>query len=231
MALAEDDPMETPIAALIEGARTFRQAEYLGRRDVMPRLAAAQHPDVMMIGCADSRVDPATICGAGPGDVFVVRNIANLVPAHDARDGRGDSVRAALEYGVKALGVSHVVVLGHSDCGGIKALIDAACGAPPKFEFIGSWLEIAGGVCDEVLAELSTEGERRPTADELRVRTALVERRSVLNSIENLRSYPWVRERIAAGTLTLHGWWFDLHDGRLWTAHSQTGTFEPVETA
>ena len=223
------------LAALIDGARTFRQREYLGNRDLMPRLVADQHPAVLLIGCSDSRVDPALICGAQPGDVFTIRNVANLVPAYvsgedAANDGLGHGVRAALEYGVKALGVSHVVVFGHAHCGGVKAMIDTARGAPPAFEFIGPWLNMAAGVCDRVLAELAAEYGQNMDADDLPAHTALVERRSVLHSLDNLRTYPWIRERIEAGALTVHGWWFDLDDGRLWMTHPRTGAFLPFDT-
>lgn len=219
------------IAALVEGAQTFRKTEYCGDRNCMPRLAAGQHPDVMMIGCSDSRVDPGLICAARPGDVFLVRNVANLVPAYNTGHGRGDSVRAALEYGVKALGVSHIVVFGHSGCGGIKAMIDTVRGIPSEFEFVAPWMRIADTVCDRVLAELASDEGRDTTADELQAHTVRVERRSVVNSIDNLRSYPWIRDRSEAHALTLHGWWFDLEDGRLWAADPETGAFLPVEAA
>lgn len=223
------------LAALIDGARTFRQREYLGNRDLMPRLAAGQHPAVLLIGCSDSRVDPALICGAQPGDVFTLRNVANLVPAYVSgenavTDGLGHGVRAALEYGVKALGVSHVVVFGHAHCGGVKAMIDTARGKPPAFEFIGPWLNVAAGVCARVLAELAAERGREVDADDLVAHAALVERGSVLHSLDNLRTYPWIQERIEAGSLAVHGWWFDLDDGRLWATHPRTGAFLPFDT-
>ena len=219
------------LAALVDGALAFRKNEYHSGRTLMPRLATGQRPGVMMIGCSDSRVDPALICGAGPGEVFTVRNVANLVPPCDAGGGRGDSVRAALEYGVGTLGVSHVVVFGHAHCGGVSAMIDAARGAAPESGFLGSWLAVAGAVPGQVLAELAAGGQANLTADALPARAAVVERRSILNSIDNLRGYPWIRERIEAGALAVHGWWFDLDDGRLWATHPETGAFLPIEPA
>ena len=222
------------MASLLEGALAFRAKEYGGDRDLMPRLAAAQHPEAMIIGCADSRVDPALICGARPGDLFMVRNVANLVPpyeaaAHDAGGGRGDGVRAALEFGVKVLGVSHVVVFGHSRCAGVQAMIDAAGGAPSALEFLGPWLSIAGTVPAEARAEPAADGRPGPGAPTGPLRTAHVERRAILRSMDNLRTYPWIRDRIAAGTLGVHGWWFDLDSGRLWATSPETGVFLPVE--
>ena len=219
------------LGALVEGALAFRKNEYHSGRTLMPRLATGQRPGVMMIGCSDSRVDPALICGAGPGEVFTVRNVANLVPPYDPRGGRGDSVRAALEYGVGTLGVSHVVVFGHAHCGGVRAMIDAARGAAPESGFIGSWLAVASAVLGQVLAELTAGGRADPTADALPACADVVERRSILNSVDNLRGYPWIRERIEAGALAVHGWWFDLDDGRLWATHPETGAFLPIESA
>ena len=222
------------MASLLEGALSFRAREYGGDRDLMPRLAAAQHPEAMIIGCADSRVDPALICGARPGDLFTVRNIANLVPAYEAAaseagGGRGDGVRAALEFGIEVLGVSHVVVFGHSRCAGVQAMIDAAGGGASALEFLGPWLSIAAEVPTRMRAETAAE-DRPGTGMAARpLCAAHVERRSIQHSVDNLHTYPWVRDRVAAGTLGVHGWWFDLDSGRLWATSPETGAFLPVE--
>ena len=221
------------MASLLEGALSFRAKEYGGDRDLMPRLAAAQHPEAMIIGCADSRVDPALICGARPGDLFTVRNIANLVPAYEpaaseAGGGRGDGVRAALEFGIEVLGVSHVVVFGHSHCAGVQAMIDAAGGGASALEFLGPWLSIAAAVPARMRAE-TADGRPGPGAPAGPPRAAQVERWSILRSMDNLRTYPWIRDRVAAGTLGVHGWWFDLDSGRLWATSPETGAFLPVE--
>ena len=231
MGALDADLFTGSLAALVEGALAFRKNEYRSGRNLMPRLAAGQRPGVLMIGCSDSRVDPALNCGAGPGEVFTVRNVANLVPPCDAGGGRGDSVRAALEYGVRTLGVSHIVVFGHAHCGGVRAMIDTACGTAPESGFLGSWLAIASTVPAQALAELAAGGRTDLTADALHACAAVVERRSILHSIDNLRGYPWIRERIEAGALAVHGWWFDLDDGRLWATHPETGAFLPVESA
>ena len=131
MGALDADLFTGSLAALVEGALAFRKNEYRSGRNLMPRLAAGQRPGVLMIGCSDSRVDPALICGAGPGEVFTVRNVANLVPPCDAGGGRGDSVRAALEYGVGTLGVSHIVVFGHAHCGGVRAMRAHSCRSNP----------------------------------------------------------------------------------------------------
>ena len=186
----------------------------------MVRLSRGQEPDVLVIACSDSRVDPALVFGARPGDLFVVRVVANLVPPQQPGDAITHGVMAAVEYGVKALGVSHVVVCGHSHCGGIKAAIDVARGqeAPP-FEYLGPWVALADAACRDVLAEGS--GDDRSDAE----LAAAAERRSVLKSVGNLRSYAWIRERVERGELALHGWWFDIDTGNLWVTDPETRVF------
>ena len=211
-------------SAILKGARRFLETEYEGDRSLMAHLVQGQAPDVLIIACSDSRVDPALIFGARPGDIFVVRVVANLVPPHRPGDAIAHAVMAAVEYGVTALGVSHVVVCGHSHCGGIKAAMDVARGRElPPFECLGPWVALADAVCREVLAEPPGGSERSDA--EL---AAAAEQRSVLKSLANLRSYPWVRDRVERGDLAVHGWWFDIDTGHLWTADPGTGAFQPA---
>ena len=158
--------------ALLRGARRFHETEYEGDRSLMARLSQGQEPDVLIVACSDSRVDPALIFGARPGDIFVVRVVANLVPPRRPGEATAYAVMAAVEYGVKALGVSHVVVCGHSHCGGIKAAMDAARGQePPPFECLGPWVALAvkpAGRCWRRSSETKrTDAERRqrPSSD------------------------------------------------------------------
>ena len=209
------------LSALVDGALAFRRIEYKADRSLMARLSQGQEPDVLIIACSDSRVDPALIFGARPGDIFVVRVVANLVPPRRSGDAVAHAVMAAVEYGVKALGVSHVVVCGHSHCGGIKATMDTAQGKElPPFECLGPWVALADEACREVLAE-APEGER----SDARMANA-AEQRSVLKSLANLRAYTWIQDRVEEGELALHGWWFDIDTGELWTVDSETGTFQ-----
>ena len=210
-------------SALLKGARRFHQTEYEGDRSLMARLSQGQDPDVLVIACSDSRVDPALLFGVRPGDIFVVRVVANLVPPRRTGDATAHAVMAAVEYGVKALGVSHVVVCGHSHCGGIKAAMDAAQGLEPSpFECLGPWVALADQACREVLAE---DSETKRTDAET---ATVAEQRSVLKSLENLRSYAWIHDGVECGDLTLHGWWFDIDTGELWTAGAETGGFSIV---
>ena len=210
------------LSAFLTAARTFRQTEYGTDRSLMARLSKGQEPDILIIACSDSRVDPALVFGARPGDLFVVRVVANLVPPRRLADAIAHGVMAGVEYGVKALGVSHVVVCGHSHCGGIKAAMDVARGQElPPFECLGPWVAVADAVCREVLAEAAGDG--RSDAET----AAAAEQRSVVGSLANLRSYAWIQERVEGGDLALHGWWFDIDTGELWTAEAETGVFRP----
>ncbi len=216
------DHHDDSYAALLKGARTFRQTEYESDRPLMAHLALGQAPAVLVVACSDSRVDPALIFGVRPGDIFVVRVVANLVPPRRPGEAIGHAVMAAVEYGVKALDVSHVIVCGHSHCGGIKAAMDVVRGRElPPFECLGPWVALADPACREVLAEGSGGG--RSDAET----AAAAEQRSVLKSLANLRSYAWIQDRVDKGDLALHGWWFDIDTGALWTADSKTGVFRP----
>ena len=216
------DGKERGVSPLICAASAFRQIEYGADVTLMARLSKGQEPDILIISCSDSRVDPALIFGARPGDLFVVRVVANLVPPRRPGGATAHGVMAAVEYGVKALGVSHVVVCGHSHCGGIRAAMDVARGRElPPFECLGPWMELADAACREVLAEDSA-GERSEAE-----MAAAAEQRSVLKSLANLRAYSWIRERVERADLALHGWWFDIDTGELWTAEAETGVFRP----
>ena len=160
-----------------------------------------QSPDVMLIACSDSRVDPALLLDSEPGELFIARNVANLVPPYGPDDGlHGTS--AALEFAVRDLKVSHIVVLGHSACGGIGALRAARSGTPNIREFIAPWMEIASEACP-----CGADGSVPAQND--------VEQDSIRISLRNLATFPWIAERIAAGDLKLHGWWVDLEQGHL----------------
>lgn len=204
------------IAKFIAGFERF-QDKYFGHdRKLFDRLRHAQRPRAMVIACCDSRVDPAILTDAEPGEMFVVRNVANLVPPYDL-GGNFASVPAALEFAVQSLEVEHVIVLGHARCGGIHALMS---GAEPGGEFIGKWVSIAQRARERVLAELP---DKPPALQE-----RACEQAAILVSLENLMTYPWIARRVEAGSLHLHGWYFDIGQGEL-LGYSPLGTaFEPL---
>jgi carbonic anhydrase len=188
---------------LLDGYASFRAGRYLTEAERYKRLGEGQQkPSIMMIACCDSRAAPETIFDAGPGEIFVVRNVANLVPPY-APDGRHHSTSAALEFAVLQLGVQHIVIMGHGRCGGIRAITEP--GDPLSTgDFIGKWL---AGVRD--VAE-TVEHHHSPAE-----RLTLVEQASVEHSLANLRTFPWVRVRESKSQLTLNGAWFDISQGEL----------------
>lgn len=197
--MAKGDLMER----LIEGYRRFRETYWQEHRDVFEALAAGQNPRVMVIACCDSRVDPQLIFDAKPGEIFVVRNVANLVPPYSPnRDHHGTS--AALEFAVKGLNVEHIVVLGHAQCGGVRALLTSDEGH--EDDFIGSWMQIAHAARSRALSEAPDDGE---TAQRI------CEHETVRVSLRNLMTFPWIRQRVEADKLQLHGWYFAIETGDL----------------
>ena len=201
---------------LIAGFRVFRAKYFEQRPGLYEGLASGgQSPEVLVIACSDSRVDPAILLNAEPGELFVVRNVANLVPPYQP-DGHYHGTSAALEFAVRDLGVRHIVVLGHSRCGGIDALCRNLAGNPLPREFIGPWVSIA---------KPATEACEHQRTDEAQARA--IGHAAVRTSVANLRTFPWVTDAEATGRLALHGWWFDLDAGAL-LGLDAAGDFGPV---
>ncbi len=202
-----------PTKKLIDGYRRFRE-KYRSDHAVFDRLAEeGQDPKVLWIGCSDSRVVPELITGADPGELFDVRNIANIVPP--ASSG-ACATGAAVEYAVIHLSVHHIVVCGHTECGGIAAL--AADLEPEKQPHIRSWLEFARPAREQVLASGTAEEDIYPETIKA----------NVLQQIANLRSYPCVADGEREGTLTIHGWLYDLHTGTIQAYDRESERWEPI---
>lgn len=201
---------------LIDGYYRFRGNEWIDERERWTELASGQAPRIMVIACSDSRVDPATIFGTRPGEVFVVRNVANLVPPFDPSGGL-HGVSAAIEFAVTVLKVEEILVLGHGQCGGVKASLSGAlAGAKPgEGGFVAEWIKLLDAAREQVVAEHGTGPEGQQA----------LEQEGVKVSIENLKTFPFVREGIEAGTLTLHGAVFAIDDGKL-RVLDDTGAFE-----
>jgi len=206
-------------STLAAGYRQFRNARFEAEEARYRALAAGQDPETMIIACADSRVDPATIFAAAPGELFVVRNVAALVPPYQP-DAGYHGTSAALEFAVTGLGVRNIVVMGHGLCGGVAAALDAADNGPAG-QFIGPWVDLLSPVRDELLADPDvTDAEQRQRA---------LEWMGVQFSIGNLRSFPFVRAAMDAGRLQLHGAWFSIAEAELYWHDAETGAFEAVE--
>ena len=202
---------------LIAGYRSFMDGRYASESNRYRALAReGQTPETMVIACCDSRAAPETIFDCGPGELFVVRNVANLVPPYEP-DGRHHSTSAALEFAVQSLKVKNIVVLGHGRCGGIRAALDPAAEPLSPGDFIGKWMSLVAPAAEVVTSNsMMTTGERQ---------TAL-ERISIRYSLANLRSFPCVSILERKERLTLHGAWFDISTGELWAMNAETGDFE-----
>jgi carbonic anhydrase len=203
---------------LHEGYRRFRRERYAAESARYRALAAGQSPATMIVGCADSRVDPATILGAAPGELFVVRNVAALVPPYEEH-GTYHGTSAALEFAVKGLKVSRVVVLGHGQCGGVAASL-AVAEKQPVGRFIAPWVELLSEARAEVLLKIE--------ASHVEARQRALERLAVVQSLSNLASFPFVAAAIADGTLSLEGAWFSIGEGELEWLDGKAGVFEPI---
>ncbi len=205
--------------SLFEGYVAFKYHRLRIERARYQELAAkGQKPEVMLVGCCDSRAAPETIFDATPGDIFVVRNVANLVPPYNPH-GDFQSTSAALEFGVQALQVRHIVVLGHARCGGIKAALEEGGEPLSPGDFIGRWISLIKPAKDELNA-LETEPENRLQA---------LEMLSIRRSVENLRTFPYIRARCDSGDLQLHGAYFDIETGLLSWFDKAAQTFRPVD--
>jgi carbonic anhydrase len=203
---------------LRDGYAMFRAgrlpAEQSRYRDLAER---GQTPETMVIGCCDSRVAPEAIFDAGPGELFVVRNVANLVPPYSP-DGAYHGVSAALEYAVTVLHVQHIVVLGHARCGGVQAFADDAAAG----DFLGKWMSMLAPVAASIPPR-DDEQDLAPGSYLTRLEQA-----SMLASLQNLRTFPFIRSRCEHGQLALHGAYFDVASGELSALDPATGKFIPV---
>jgi len=199
---------------MIEGYRRFQAGIWPQRRALFMELAdQGQNPDAMVIACADSRVDPGMIFDTAPGEIFVVRNVANLVPPY-APDGGQHATSAALEFGVRVLRVRNLIVLGHAMCGGVRALLD---GVPDEAtDFLAPWISSARAARGKVL--------RCTDPEEMRARC---EEEVVKLSLEHLMTFPWIAAPVRDGRLRLHGMRFDIRAGILEVLQPD-GSFRPA---
>ena len=209
------------LAGLIEGYRRFRQTAWTPRRERWAALREGQEPRVMVIACSDSRVDPGQVFDVDPGEIFVVRNVAALVPPFETTPGH-HGVSAALEFAVQFLKVREIVVMGHGMCGGCKAALTQSMHGeePGRGGFIADWIDMLDDAREAVAAEHGTEGRPAERA---------MEQAAVRVSLANLRTFPCVAELEAQGRLRLRGAFFAIADGVLHLLDEASGTFAPVE--
>jgi carbonic anhydrase len=219
-----DAPRRAPLpehfpARMTDGYRVFRGSRYREEKERYRRLAeSGQKPEVMLIGCCDSRVAPEAIFDMAPGEIFVVRNVANLVPPFKP-DGELHGTSAALEFAVVALKVRHIVVMGHGRCGGIRAALHEDNEPLTTSNFIGKWVSLL----DEPAEKIRCDHTILPG-----LRYRALEHESIRTSIRNLMTFPCIQQRFAKGSLRLHGAWFDVSEGELHILDQTTGRFDPV---
>lgn len=214
-------PPSLELAGLVEGYRRFRANAWAPRRERWAALREGQEPRVMVIACSDSRVDPAQVFDVDPGEIFVVRNVAALVPPFETTPGH-HGVSAALEFAVQFLKVREIVVMGHGRCGGCKAALTQSMQGeePGRGGFIADWIAMLDEARDRVAAEHGTDGRPAERA---------MEQEGVRVSLANLRSFPCVAELESQGRLRLRGAYFAISDGVLHLLDETAGNFIPVD--
>ena len=206
---------------LLQRYQGWKATGYAENQAWYRRLASeGQHPRAMVISCCDSRVHVTSIFGADQGEFFIHRNIANLVPPYQP-DGNQHGTSAAIEYAVTALKVAHVIVLGHSSCGGVAGCAAMCRGDAPELEkkdsFVGRWMDILRPTFDAV-SDIKDKQEQERQLEKL----------AVVTSLENLMTFPWLREAVERDELSLHGLWTDIGEGSLEHYLPEQGKFEPV---
>jgi carbonic anhydrase len=208
------------LTRLIDGYRRFRDNDWARERERWSELADGQSPRVMILSCADSRVDPGQIFDARPGEMFVVRNIAGLAPPYETSTGY-HGVSAALEFAVTQLKVGEILVMGHGLCGGCAAALSGKFddSEPGEGHFISDWVHMLDDATKDVRARHQELDESAFTD---------MEREAVKVSLANLRTFPWIAEREQAGELKLHGAHFSIEEGRLYVLDEAEGSFRPV---
>jgi carbonic anhydrase len=209
------------IDRLIEGFGRFRQSYFGDDRKLYDRLKQqGQTTKTIIVGCCDSRVDPAIITDCNPGDLFTIRNVANLVPPYETV-GNYHGTSAALEFGVRNLCVENIIVLGHAQCGGIRSLMENDTSENSENSFIFGWMKVAANARNRVLSRMHGAPQ-----DELQ---RACEQEAILVSLDNLLSFPWILERVAQRKLELHGWYFDLEHGELLHYDPVINAFKPFD--
>jgi carbonic anhydrase len=205
---------------LADRFRRFKHRHFAPNADHYEELATfGQSPDTMVISCCDSRVDPETIFSAMPGELFVVRNVANLVPPYETA-GKYHGVSTAIEFAILNLRCKNVVIMGHSNCGGVKAALDKNAAIQTEAQFISRWMSMLDEARLSVLAanQLKSHEERQ----------AALEKEGIKLSIKNLRTFPFVRDLEEKGKLNLHGAHFDIKTGQLAILNHSRGIFYPL---
>lgn len=213
-----------PLEKLIKGFRSFRSSYFEENNHYDTLVREGQSPQALVIACSDSRNDPALLTRSEPGDIFVVRNVAAIVPPYQP-DQNYHGTSAAIEFAVKGLKVKNIVVLGHALCGGVMTLADEGerGSGSPEYEFLTHWITIGRPARDLV---------RKVLVDApVQTRLKALEQAVILTSLNNLMTFPWIRSAVESGDIALHGWYFDMVKGRLLAYDAESGAFTDIKNA
>jgi carbonic anhydrase len=203
--------VEKSFSKILEGYQSFRKKYALGDKSIMQYLSNyGQRPQVMVVACCDSRVDPALILQCDPGDLFVVRNVANIVPPYE-KDEAHHGTSAALEFGLRFLEIDHLILLGHSQCGGIQALLETRDNN--KNDFITNWVSL-----------VKSPEQEQHDEDEYAAKALNL-------SYQNCLTFPWIKEKVLQKKLTIHLWFFDIKTGQINTYSAATKSYKPLDPA
>lgn len=212
--------MPQDIETLLKGYQKFREHYYGDSSLLFEDLVRwGQRPKILMIACSDSRVDPALVLNSQPGDLFMIRNVANLIPPFED-DLAYHGTSAALEFGVCVLGIRHVILFGHTQCGGIQSLLESSPHVPLGKSFITKWMELARPAHQAIL----DFHHDRPLEEKI----VLCGQYSLINSLKNLMTFPWIRQKVEEGVLDLHAWNFDLSKGKLEAFDGNENCFKDI---
>ena len=205
-----------PLDKLVDGFKQFKHRYYIAEPELYEGLVdRGQAPKTLVIACCDSRVHPAQVLNTDPGDIFVARNVANLVPPFED-DGKSHGTSAAIEFGVKHLKVEHIIVFGHGQCGGIKSLMAGGVGSEDD-SFIDPWMSTAMPTREKIIKNHSEKLFEE--------QCQICEQAIIEVSVNNLLSFPWIKSRVDAGELEVHGWYFDIEKGILLELNQADSSF------
>jgi carbonic anhydrase len=208
---------------LVEGFRSFQSDHFTGDSELYQKLIMeGQSPEALIIACSDSRIDPGIVTKADAGDIFSVRNIAALVPPYAAPDRKEHSTSAAIEYAVGALKVQYIIVMGHALCGGIRALAESEGDLKSRKDFVSRWISLGSKARDMVRKALPDAG--------IEEQARVLEQASILVSLKNLMTFPSVKKAVEEGRLQLHGWYFDIPNGKILGYDNATRKFKNILT-
>ena len=214
--MTKQSSFNSEIMCLIEGYKQFKYKYFEKSKIYKDLVRKGQKPKVMVIACSDSRVDPAIITNSKPGELFIVRNIANLVPPFEG-DHQHHGTSAALEFGVKQLEITDIIVFGHSHCSGINALLETNPDNINSFDFIDDWMDIAKPAKDSVLNDFPNSSKHE--------KAHICEKKSLLLSLDNLKTFPWINKKVESNNLFLHAWYFNLATGTIELYNSSNDQF------